>query len=79
MDTSVQTGEALQSGEVILGVFPGRRPTATRHAGYVHPAGTLYAVASLGLEGGEDSLRVKTQDWMLVCSKKASEQGLKSR
>lgn len=52
MDAGVQSRQALQRRELVLGVFPGAGPASAHHAGGVDPAGTLDTAAPLGLEGG---------------------------
>lgn len=49
VDAKIQSWQALQGGQLILGVFSGGGPATTHHTAGVNPAVTLNTAASLGL------------------------------
>ena len=53
VDARVQSGQALQSGEVVLDVLLGGGPATAHDTAGVDPAVTLEAAAPLGLQGAE--------------------------
>lgn len=59
MDAKIQSRQALQGGQLVLGVLSGGGPATAHHTAGVNPAVTLDTAASLGLWADGDKKHVE--------------------